>query len=339
MDYLKIYYKFVDYTKNTSPRERLYNRNKKDFRINKKVIYTEKHHIVAKHEGGSDEEYNLIRLLPEEHLFIHSLRYKIFNHREDMLAVRFILNGLSSNEYKMGLTNYDKIKKSIRQHYAFIKQNSYEFRKVHGWQTKEGRKKISEARKNKIPAIDKDGNSMGSVDCNHPKVLSGEWVHHSKGRVAVKNIISEEDLYIDSEEYQKNKDKYILRGPSNKGHKNPRYVAVSNEKMYEDYKNFCICENVIITVNIFAKISILDNEYSKFLPNRFNKTELYNKIKDELMDIPYMIKKSYTKEEKNKYFGGYAPKEYFTIKYGINWDKTFNYPNNIIIPKRKINEN
>jgi len=91
MNYLKIYNNFIEDVKITEPFERLIRRNPEDYRKNYDYIYTEKHHITPKSLGGDDSDNNIIILLPEEHLFIHYFRYKIFNTREDLLAYRFCL--------------------------------------------------------------------------------------------------------------------------------------------------------------------------------------------------------------------------------------------------------
>lgn len=45
-----------------------------------------------------------------------------------------------------------------------------------------GLESISNARKGKMPAVDAiTRQKVGSVPVDHPKVLSGEWIHHSKG--------------------------------------------------------------------------------------------------------------------------------------------------------------
>ncbi|WCZ66232.1 homing endonuclease [Yersinia phage MHG19] len=40
--------------------------------------YTESHHIIPKCMGGSNDEYNLVRLTPEEHYLAHQLLIKIY---------------------------------------------------------------------------------------------------------------------------------------------------------------------------------------------------------------------------------------------------------------------
>lgn len=41
-----------------------------------KNIYTEKHHIIPRSEGGTDEENNLVKLYPREHFIAHWLLYR-----------------------------------------------------------------------------------------------------------------------------------------------------------------------------------------------------------------------------------------------------------------------
>lgn len=182
MNYKKLHDKFVEYAKTTRPKQRLINRNSLDERLQNNSIYIEIHHIVPRSLGGLDDEKNLIELLPEEHIFIHMLRYKIFNKREDILAVRFMLNGFdSSNPFKGAFKA--ALNKKIRMGYAWIRTHAQMLRKTEGWQTKDGAKRISDARKGTMPARDTEtGKIIGSVPVNHPNVISGKWVHHSKGR-------------------------------------------------------------------------------------------------------------------------------------------------------------
>ncbi len=180
MNYAVINDKFIEYFKSTDVRFRVLNRNSKDIRLNYDSIYTENHHIIPVSLGGSNDTSNIVQVLPEEHVFLHKLRYVVFNTREDMIAVRFCLNGIANNKrYKS--SNGFRLTKTVLQGYAFIRQNSAFFRKEHGWQTKEGRLGISEARKGMMPAKDLNGLLIGAVPIDHPNVISGEWVHHSKG--------------------------------------------------------------------------------------------------------------------------------------------------------------
>ncbi len=204
MNYKKIYYDLCEYCKSTPVKERLYKRNKNDFRLSldEDKIYTEYHHIIPKHNGGTDNAENLVKLLPEEHYMAHLIRWKAYNARNDFLAVRFIVNGYNANRKGKFRYESDECLKNIRQKCAHYKQHIYNFKKEHGWQTEDGRKRISEARKNKTPVIDAEtGVKIGSVDKNHPNILSGKWIHHSKGKKSVTHRITGEKLYINTKDY------------------------------------------------------------------------------------------------------------------------------------------
>lgn len=179
MNYTQIHDKIIKYIKKTDSRERIRRRNPNDFRLEFGHIYVEVHHIIPRSLGGSDRWDNLVEVLPEEHLFLHMLRYKIFRKREDALAVRFMLNGYDNNKggVKVVLT------KKLRMGYSWLRTHSSFLRKSEGWQTEDGRRRISESRKGTMPVKDVDtGEIIGSVSVSHPNVISGKWVHHTKGR-------------------------------------------------------------------------------------------------------------------------------------------------------------
>ena len=268
MDYIKTYNVFLEYFKNTTVEERLMMRTPHDLRL-LKILYVEKHHITPKSLGGKDSEENLVTLLPEEHVFIHKLRYKAFNNRIDMLAVRFVLNGFNTKSQgdfknlKLHLT------KTILKGYAFIKQESYEFRAKHGWHTEEGVKNISEARKGTFPMKDiKTGKIIGSFTKDHPKYISGEFVHHSKGKVAVYDNISGEKLYIDSEIYQNNKDRYIRRGSDNSGKNNGKYIDITDERIVEIHSEISTILGYVVSKPVLLEYAL--KIYNEKIPKSFS---------------------------------------------------------------------
>jgi len=182
MNYKNIHDKLINYCRQTTPRFRLEQRNLKDLRLKNNHIYVEVHHIIPRSLEGTDMINNLVTLLPEEHIFIHMLRWKIFNIRNDILAVRFCLNGYNKNKTCKPVYS---LTKSLRMGYAWLKHQSATVRETTGWQTPEGRQRISEARKGTVVVKDATtGIIIGSVETTHPKIKSGEWVHHSKGRKA-----------------------------------------------------------------------------------------------------------------------------------------------------------
>jgi HNH homing endonuclease len=181
MNYELLYNKFCDYCKNVNVIERIKRRNPLDERLIEHSIYQEEHHIVPRHSGGSDAEDNFVKMLPEEHYLAHYIRFRAFGDRKDFLSVRFIFNGLP--RYLK-----DDAYLSINKKVSKWKNHIYFFRKNNSWHTIDGINKISNARKNKVVVIDKITREMiGSVDKNHPNVLSGRWVNHTYGTIYVWN--------------------------------------------------------------------------------------------------------------------------------------------------------
>lgn len=312
MDYEKIYNRFIEYFKSTKPIDRLIKRNPNDFRVKSDYLYCETHHILPKALGGKDDEENLVVLLPEEHVFIHHLRYKVFDKRIDMLAVRALVNKYTdySVKEKNGFAESDELRTwQVVKHYcSVIKQKSAEFRKKHGWQTKDGVRRISEARTGTMPVIDAITKEViGSVDVNHPNVLTGKWVHHSKGKISVTDKLDGKKKYITVEEREEDKDRYKVNRYDSSGKNNSRYIDISDEDIYEEYKKFCIDINMIVAYKYFFTINKIIKKYRQ-VPSlrkyRFDgkgEKYLHDKIRTELKNVPCLIVPYLTKEIKEKY--------------------------------------
>lgn len=162
---------------------------------------------------------------------------------------------------------------------ARYRQHIYEFRKNHGWQTPEGRESISEARKNTFPCIDKEtGISVGSQRSDHPNVISGKWVHHSKGRLSVIRISDNIKLYITAEEFKNNRELYKPNfGKDQTGHNNSNYKELTDE-----FYN-AIIEIVPLSIenNHFNKsnfIKLLKTICKDFGYNKISEVFLINKL-------------------------------------------------------------
>lgn len=182
MDYKLVHDRTIQYIRHTDARSRLHKRSPLDPRLATDSIYIEIHHIIPRSLGGLDDPSNLVEVLPEEHVFLHMLRYKIYHKREDALAIRFMLNGLQSKSTlartRVALT------KQIRMGYAWIRTHAHMIRQTEGWHTLDGVRRISAARRGKMPVKHAvTGEKIGMVDVTHPNVQSGLWVHHSKGRI------------------------------------------------------------------------------------------------------------------------------------------------------------
>lgn len=177
MNYEKIYESFIFDFKNTNIVTRLERRNPKDLRLKAKRIYTERHHIVPKSEGGLDDDGNIIELLPEEHIFIHFLRYKAYGKYNDICAVNFMINGFIG--FKNISLNGVQLNKILRKKFRYQREEFAKYIRKNN----SGSIAISNARRGTMPVKDSiTGEMVGSVPVDHENVISGQWVHHSKGK-------------------------------------------------------------------------------------------------------------------------------------------------------------
>lgn len=86
--------------------------------------YTEKHHIVPRCMGGSDDPNNLVRLTPEEHYVAHQLLVKIYpsNHRLINAATMMVANRNTNKMYgwlRRRLQSTQKINQAAENNSSF----------------------------------------------------------------------------------------------------------------------------------------------------------------------------------------------------------------------------
>ena len=148
------------------------------------------------------------------------------------------------------------------------------FRKETGWQSEEGKKRISEARKNKIPAKCVKTGKIIEMSNTDPRYLSGEYVHHSKGMVSVTDLDGNKQ-YITTEQYRNNKQLYKLNNGDQSLEKNGRWSGHTDEFIL----NECC--------RIF-------NSYKS--KNDFSFKDVLNKLREEYEDIPKSFSKNRFKD-------------------------------------------
>lgn len=153
-------------------------------------VYYELHHIVPEfmfknrkrtgHKGHLDgDSYhpdNLVLLTFQEHLMCHYYLYEIhkgtrYEYQAGTALQFFFVKAGGNHTRQIQLSEVDQ---------EFLTKMSH-LREI-------GISSISKARKGKMPVVDAvTRQKIGSVPVNHPRVLSGEWVHHSKGKPGHKN--------------------------------------------------------------------------------------------------------------------------------------------------------
>ena len=105
MDYKNIYYKIIEKAK------------KEDKNGHRQLGYYEKHHILPKSLGGSNDENNLVKLTAREHFICHWLLVKMYdkgtNERYKMLCALWRMNNKGSISHKEHYINsraYEKLR-------------------------------------------------------------------------------------------------------------------------------------------------------------------------------------------------------------------------------------
>lgn len=239
MNYTKIHNDLITLCKETSPRDRLTRRKPDDIRLCDERLYTEIHHIIPRAITGEDNPSDTVVVLPEEHYIFHLLRYCIHKTRCDFIACKFMRNGFIAKSHIRHGTFLNK----LGCHKHFIRK----FRSETGWQTQDGVDRIRRSRLKQFPGrCTKTGKVLkGNYSKDHPDVISGKVVHHSKGYVA---CIDEKgnNIHITVEERKKRGLK--ARCKSRAGKNNGNY-----KEMTEDRKNrlFSVVHKCIVMDKYF----------------------------------------------------------------------------------------
>jgi hypothetical protein len=158
---------------------------KSENRIKGDGVYYETHHIVpdfmfknrkrtgpAGHlEGDPNHSANLVLLTFQEHLMAHYYLYEALkgSHYEYAAgsALQFFFTHATGNHIRQ--KNLSEVDEKFLNDMTHLRQIGID--------------SISKAKQGKMPVVNAlTREKIGSVPVNHPKVLSGEWVHHSKGR-------------------------------------------------------------------------------------------------------------------------------------------------------------
>lgn len=79
--------------------------------------YTEKHHIVPRCMGGSDDPSNLVRLTPEEHFLCHQLLLKIYRGTEWGGKMAYACHAMGS----FHTTNQQRDRSKLKQ-FAWVRE-------------------------------------------------------------------------------------------------------------------------------------------------------------------------------------------------------------------------
>lgn len=202
---------------------------KSEQRVKNSTVYYERHHIIPTFmfkvskrnksginsghlEGYHDDKRNIVLLTPREHFLAHVLLYKFLR------GTRY--------EYSAGaaLVLFFNVAKSKHKRVTDGKFHSLSRR--YERYRKEGLKCISSLRKGTFPCINKNtGESVGSLRADHPKVLSGEYVHHSKSKHSYVHVETGERIWCRTDDIRLSSGEYKSVSVSFKGMTNPNALV------------------------------------------------------------------------------------------------------------------
>ena len=127
MNYLSIYNLIVSNAKSTNRRKRKH--------TDEKYVYYEKHHVVPKCVGGTDDTHNLVLLTAREHFVAHQLLVRIYPTEHKLV---FALRRMCSNnnvKHKRNNKEYEWIRKRIAKESSLMQKGKpgkgYKFSKGH----------------------------------------------------------------------------------------------------------------------------------------------------------------------------------------------------------------
>lgn len=244
------------------------------YRRKKSGIFLEKHHIIPlfffkkskrKHrhsdgiyDGDGEHIGNITYLTPREHFIAHLLLCKIWKktkweYRCFTSVNMFLIGGVSNNN---------------RNVFSYSSKVMEKYRKNVNFQ-------LSKGKTGTMPAkVLETGERLGIVDINHPNVLSGKWVHITKG--------------IKKNDQQKKHNSNISTGLLNG---NSKY---SDKELLNSYKKCCYYYKKLVNNNFWVLFCIHHNlPYLKHWKMfRFNnmgflgmQTELLKLAKKEKIEI------------------------------------------------------
>jgi len=98
MNYKKTYNNIIENAK-------IQNRCKLD-KINPSYVYYEKHHIIPRCIGGTNDESNLVILTPKEHYMTHKLLTKIWPNNKKIGYAFFYMSINKKGKYNVSLRDY-----------------------------------------------------------------------------------------------------------------------------------------------------------------------------------------------------------------------------------------
>lgn len=149
--------------------------------------YKEKHHIIPKCLGGTNDISNIVELTAKEHFICHLLLCEIYPSKNDLKSARWAMTVLKNKNhnrnYKLSSSQYSRIKNEMATLKKGVKRSPEVVEKISKKMSgrvlsEETRKKISEAMKGKTQSkehkLNQSLSKKGQVPWNKGKHISEE---------------------------------------------------------------------------------------------------------------------------------------------------------------------
>lgn len=112
--------------------------------------YTEKHHIIPKCMGGTNDITNLVCLTPEEHYLAHQLLVKIYPNNYKLLQAILIMSGIGNSSRKCTNKLFGWLKRKIDSERVITPETRKKMSIAAQNQSDEKKRKISEKLKGRV---------------------------------------------------------------------------------------------------------------------------------------------------------------------------------------------
>ena len=123
--------------------------------------YCERHHVIPKCLGGTDDVDNLVKLTAREHFIIHKILCLLYPHESGLHWAAFMMAGCSGNakqdrSYRVGAREYARLRENLKhsdESKAKVSMaNKGKQPRLGAKLSEETKKKMSDAKKGRTPA-------------------------------------------------------------------------------------------------------------------------------------------------------------------------------------------
>lgn len=175
--------------------------------------YVEKHHIVPKCLGGSNDKSNLVKLTAEEHYVAHQLLVKMLPENKKLIHAAILMTSKSCDLKRSKNKSYGWLKKlrneSLIGHEVSeatrIKISKGHLGRVNGPRSEETKNKISESNKGRIVS---ESHRKAVAEANKRRIVSEE--SKNKRRETMKGFKHTEESKLKMSQSQRNIERKVL---------------------------------------------------------------------------------------------------------------------------------